>query len=69
MAREGRMDLSVRPTPVSRAWEFLKSGGNIKDNFKERNMNKTNALREKCRYETKDLVGSRGNSLQWFIVF
>lgn len=54
LAREGRMDLSMRPTPVSRAWEFLKSGGNIKDNFKEGNLNKTNALREKCRYETKE---------------
>ena len=27
LARKGRMDLSsVRPTPVNRAWEFLKSG-------------------------------------------
>ena len=46
LAREVRMDLSVRPTPVSRAWEFLKSDGNIKDNFKEGNLNKNMIVKQ-----------------------
>lgn len=44
----------MRPTPVSRAWDFLKGGRDIKDNFKEGNLNKTDTLREKSRYEDEE---------------
>ena len=44
----------MRPTPLSRAWDFLKGGRDIKDNFKEGNLNKTDTLREKSRYEDEE---------------
>ena len=68
-----RMDPSIRPIPVGRAWDFLKGDGDIKTHFKDGNLNKIHALREKSRYEARAKLGiwvcSGRNPLNWVYSF
>ena len=63
LARERRIGPGMRPTFVSRPWDLLKGGGDIKGNFKEGNLSNIDVVREKRTYED---IHSKARDLNMF---